>query len=81
MTVTAKPKICVEDGNLMVHGKRLLSEVPNNILVSPAHSNGAAFLGAISSHTKSLHVFPLGILQYVPFFNYFPSLLLSQTPT
>ncbi|KAF7804085.1 putative galactinol--sucrose galactosyltransferase 2 [Senna tora] len=60
MTVT--PKICVNDGKLMVHGKTILSEVPQNIVLSPAPASGA-FVGATSSHTKSLHVFPMGLLQ------------------
>lgn len=64
MTVT--PKILINDGNLVVHGKTILSEVPDNIVVTPGNGKGivtGAFVGATASNTKSLHVFPIGVLQ------------------
>ncbi|PNX54393.1 putative galactinol-sucrose galactosyltransferase 2-like protein, partial [Trifolium pratense] len=64
MTVT--PKISVNDGNLVVHGKTILKGVPENVVFTPGSGNGlitgGAFIGATASHTKSLHVFPIGIL-------------------
>lgn len=73
MTVT--PKISVNDGNLMVHGKTILSGVPDNIVVTQGSGKGivtGAFIGATASNTKSLHVFPIGVLQEVllPFITY-----------
>ncbi|RHN79116.1 putative galactinol--sucrose galactosyltransferase, Alpha-galactosidase [Medicago truncatula] len=68
MTVT--PKISVNDGNLMVHGKTILSGVPDNIVVTQGSGKGivtGAFLGATASNIKSLHVFPIGVLQDLRF--------------
>ncbi|XP_012569290.1 probable galactinol--sucrose galactosyltransferase 2 [Cicer arietinum] len=68
MTVT--PKISVNDGNLVVHGKTILKGVPENIVLTPGSGNGlltGAFIGATASHTKSLHVFPIGILEGLRF--------------
>ncbi|XP_020219140.1 probable galactinol--sucrose galactosyltransferase 2 [Cajanus cajan] len=69
MTVT--PKISVsDDGNLVVHGKTILSGVPKNILLSPGTGDGlmtGAFIGATSSNSKSLHVFPMGVLEDLRF--------------
>jgi raffinose synthase len=65
MTVTL-PRISVNDGNLMVHGKTILSGVPDNIVLTPATGKDivtGAFIGATASNTKSLHVFPIGVLQ------------------
>ncbi|MCI62821.1 putative galactinol-sucrose galactosyltransferase 2, partial [Trifolium medium] len=56
MTVT--PRISVNDGNLVVQGKTILSEVPDNIVLTPGIGNGivtGAFIGATASNTKSLH--------------------------
>lgn len=64
MTVT--PNICVNDGKLVVHGKTILNGVPDNIMLTPGCGVGlvaGAFLGATASHSKSLHVFPIGILE------------------
>ncbi|KAH6819379.1 seed imbibition 2 [Perilla frutescens var. frutescens] len=66
MTVT--PKICVNDGNLVVHGKTILTGVPDNIVLTPGSGGGlvaGAFIGATASHSKSLHVFPVGVLEDV----------------
>ncbi|XWS47860.1 hypothetical protein CRYUN_Cryun13aG0021700 [Craigia yunnanensis] len=60
MTITATP--FVKDGCLMVRGKVVLTEVPNNIIVSQA-SSGSAFLGATSAIPNSRHVFTLGVLE------------------
>ncbi|KAK7336568.1 hypothetical protein VNO77_17113 [Canavalia gladiata] len=68
MTVT--PKICVHDGKLVVHGKTILTGVPDNIVLSPGSGNGlltGAFVGATASHCKSLHVFPIGVLEGLRF--------------
>lgn len=64
MTVT--PKITVNDGKLVVHGKTLLTGVPDNIVLTPGSGAGlvaGAFVGATASHSKSLHVFPMGVLE------------------
>ncbi|XP_056158815.1 probable galactinol--sucrose galactosyltransferase 2 [Syzygium oleosum] len=64
MTVT--PKISVNDGNLVVHGKTILTGVPDNIVLTPGTGVGlvaGAFIGATASHSKSLHVFPVGVLE------------------
>ncbi|XP_051150442.1 probable galactinol--sucrose galactosyltransferase 2 [Andrographis paniculata] len=68
MTVT--PKISVNDGNLVVHGKTILTGVPDNIVLTPGSGVGlvtGAFIGATASHSKSLHVFPVGVLEDVRF--------------
>lgn len=64
MTVT--PNITISDGNLVVHGKTILTGVPDNIVLT--HESGVglvagAFMGATASHSKSLHVFPVGVLE------------------
>lgn len=64
MTIT--PKISIDDGNLVVHGKTILKGVPENIVLTPGTGSGlitGAFIGATSSNSKSLHVFPVGILE------------------
>ncbi|CAI9761153.1 unnamed protein product [Fraxinus pennsylvanica] len=68
MTVT--PNITISDGNLVVHGKTILTGVPDNIVLT--HGSGVglvagAFMGATTSHSKSLHVFPVGVLEGVRF--------------
>lgn len=68
MTVT--PKISINDGNLVVHGKTLLTGVPDNIVLTPGSGVGlveGAFIGATASHSKSLHVFPVGVLEGLRF--------------
>ncbi|KAI3811709.1 hypothetical protein L1987_21438 [Smallanthus sonchifolius] len=68
MTIT--PKISIDDGNLVVHGKTILKGVPENIVLTPGTGSGlitGAFIGASSSNSKSLHVFPVGILEDLRF--------------
>ncbi|KAL5986681.1 putative galactinol--sucrose galactosyltransferase 2 [Asimina triloba] len=68
MTVT--PKISINDGNLVVHGKTILTGVPDNIVLTPGSGVGlvtGAFIGATSSDSKSLHVFPMGTLEGLRF--------------
>ncbi|XP_028088732.1 probable galactinol--sucrose galactosyltransferase 2 isoform X2 [Camellia sinensis] len=68
MTVT--PKISISDGNLVVHGKTILTGVPDNIVLTPGSGVGlfaGAFIGATAEHSKSLHVFPVGILEGLRF--------------
>ncbi|KAI6696762.1 hypothetical protein NL676_016881 [Syzygium grande] len=65
-TMTVTPKISVSDGNLVVHGKTILTGVPDNIVLTPGTGVGlvaGAFIGATASHSKSLHVFPVGVLE------------------
>ncbi|XP_010554842.1 PREDICTED: probable galactinol--sucrose galactosyltransferase 2 [Tarenaya hassleriana] len=65
MTIT--PKICVQNDNLVVEGKTILTKVPDNIIVTPGTAGAGrvagAFIGATSDHNKSLHVFPIGVLE------------------
>lgn len=60
--------ISVADGNLMVLGSKVLSQVHDNVLVTPP-SGGAllngAFLGVASDQKGSRRVFPIGKLEYV----------------
>ncbi|CAK9165091.1 unnamed protein product [Ilex paraguariensis] len=68
MTVT--PKISINDGNLVVHGKTILTGVPDNIVLTPGAGVGlvvGAFIGATASNSKSLHVFPIGALEGLRF--------------
>ncbi|KAF8043994.1 hypothetical protein BT93_A2084 [Corymbia citriodora subsp. variegata] len=68
MTVT--PKISINDGNLVVHGKTILTGVPDNIVLTPGSGVGlvaGTFIGATASHSKSLHVFPVGVLEDLRF--------------
>ncbi|KAL5053501.1 hypothetical protein RYX36_034183 [Vicia faba] len=63
MTVT--PKISINDGNLVIHGKTILSAVSDNIVLTPGTGKGietSAYIGATVSNTKSIHVFPVGVL-------------------
>ncbi|CAH1425085.1 unnamed protein product [Lactuca virosa] len=68
MTIT--PKISIDGANLVVHGKTVLKNVPENIVLTPGTGSGlvtGAFIGATSSNTKSLHVFPVGVLEDLRF--------------
>ncbi|KAG8648884.1 hypothetical protein MANES_08G049600v8 [Manihot esculenta] len=66
MTIT--PKISINDGKLVVHGKTILTGVPDNIVLTPAGGLVAgAFIGATASHSKSLHVFTVGVLEGLRF--------------
>ncbi|GAB2221591.1 hypothetical protein Droror1_Dr00012776 [Drosera rotundifolia] len=68
MTVT--PKISIDNGNLVVHGKTILTGVPDNIVLTPGTGAGllaGAFIGATASNSKSLHVFPVGTLEGLRF--------------
>ncbi|CAN6696467.1 unnamed protein product [Malus baccata var. baccata] len=68
MTVGAG--ISVEDGNLVVLGNKVLSEVHDNVVVTPA-SGGAltngAFIGVQSDQVGSRRVFPIGKLEGLRF--------------
>jgi hypothetical protein len=70
MTVGAG--IGVAEGNLVVLGKRVLRDVHENIVVTPA-SGGAlvngAFIGVRSNQTGCRRVFPIGKLEYVTCFS------------
>ncbi|CAK9157183.1 unnamed protein product [Ilex paraguariensis] len=68
MTVT--PNISINDGNLVVQGKTILTGVPENIVLTPGSGVGlvtGAFIGATASHSKSHHVFPVGTLEGLRF--------------
>lgn len=64
MTVT--PGIKISDGSLVVYGKTILTDVPDNIVLTSGTGAGlmaGAFIGAAASDSKSLHVFPMGTLR------------------
>lgn len=61
MTITERPSI--KDSCLMEREKVVLTEVPPNIIIKPVHSETAAFIGASSAESSSLHVFSLGVLE------------------
>jgi hypothetical protein len=66
MTVGAG--ITVADGNLMVLGKKVLSNVHDNVLVTPPSCGSllnGAFIGVQSDQKGSRRIFPIGKLQYV----------------
>ncbi|KAF5474127.1 hypothetical protein F2P56_006056 [Juglans regia] len=68
MTVTSM--ISISNGNLVVHGKTILTGVPDNIVLTPGSGLGlvaGAFIGATAPHSKSLHVFPMGALEGLRF--------------
>ncbi|XP_071691877.1 probable galactinol--sucrose galactosyltransferase 2 [Rutidosis leptorrhynchoides] len=68
MTIT--PKISIDDGNLVVHGKTILKGVAENIVLRPGSGSGlasGAFIGSSFSNSKSLHVFPVGVLEDLRF--------------
>ncbi|XP_006489932.2 probable galactinol--sucrose galactosyltransferase 2 [Citrus sinensis] len=68
--MTVAPNISISDGNLVVHGKTILTGVPDNIILTPGNGVGlvaGAFIGATASHSKSLHVFPMGVLEDLRF--------------
>lgn len=72
MTVGAG--ISVGDGNLMVLGKKVLSQVHENVLVTPASGGSlinGAFIGVSSDQKGSRRVFPIGKLEYVHLFTKF----------
>lgn len=64
MTIT--PKISIDNGDLIVHGKTVLKGVPDNIMLTPGSGAGlvsGAFIGATDTNSKSHHVFPVGVLE------------------
>lgn len=65
MTIT--PKINLNDGKVVVHGKTILKGVPDNIVITPGSGGSGllsgAFIGASASKPKSRHVFPVGVLE------------------
>ncbi|CAA6659129.1 unnamed protein product [Spirodela intermedia] len=68
MTVT--PRIHVNDGNLVIQGKTILTAVPDNIVITPGSGAGlvaGAFVGATASASKSHLVFPIGTLEGLRF--------------
>ena len=48
---------------LMVRGKVVFNEVPQNVVVSLASLDSSAFIGATSTTQSSRHVFSLGFLE------------------
>ncbi|AET00866.1 putative alpha-galactosidase [Medicago truncatula] len=72
MTVGAG--ISVGDGNLMVLGKKVLSQVHENVLVTPASGGSlinGAFIGVSSDQKGSRRVFPIGKLEELRFMSLF----------
>ncbi|CAN6450438.1 unnamed protein product [Victoria cruziana] len=68
MTVGAG--VSIINGNLMVRGTRILTNVHDNIAISPAEGTSmtdGAFIGVRSEQIGSRHVFPVGILRELRF--------------
>ncbi|KAG8638751.1 probable galactinol--sucrose galactosyltransferase 2 [Manihot esculenta] len=77
MTITAAPS--VQNGCLMVRGKVLLTQVPENVNISAATCD-SAFVGAVSSTPSSRHVFSLGVLEGYRFLCLFRVKIWWMTP-
>jgi len=52
----------LKEGALSVDGKDVLTDVPENVVVTPL-TNSSAFVGATSNVEGSRHVFTLGVIQ------------------
>ncbi|KAK9154884.1 hypothetical protein Sjap_002364 [Stephania japonica] len=65
--MTVVSKISISNGNLVVHGKTILTGVPDNIVFTLGAGVAGAFIGASASDNKSLHVFPVGTLEGLRF--------------
>ncbi|KAL9832710.1 putative galactinol--sucrose galactosyltransferase 2 [Arabidopsis thaliana] len=68
MTITSN--ISVQNDNLVVQGKTILTKIPDNIILTPVTGNGfvsGSFIGATFEQSKSLHVFPIGVLEGLRF--------------
>ncbi|PON72347.1 Glycosyl hydrolase [Parasponia andersonii] len=61
MTIPAVPSI--KNGCLMVRGGVILTQVPENVVVTPI-SHEAAFIGACSETPSARLVFQLGVLEF-----------------
>ncbi|XP_047317130.1 probable galactinol--sucrose galactosyltransferase 2 [Impatiens glandulifera] len=62
--------ISINDRNLVVHGRTILTGVPDNIALTPEPTTGlvtGAFIGAKAETSKSLHIFPIGALEGLRF--------------
>ncbi|KAJ8431417.1 hypothetical protein Cgig2_004449 [Carnegiea gigantea] len=68
--MTGTPVIQLQNGRLLVNGDVVFTNVPENVVVSPAPS-GAAFVGASSPTPSSRHVFSLGVFQGINFVSLF----------
>ncbi|KAK8914319.1 putative galactinol--sucrose galactosyltransferase 2 [Platanthera zijinensis] len=55
-------KAFIKDGALMINGRKTLSAVPDNVVVTPS-SSGSLLIGAVSPEKRSRHVFKLGIIE------------------
>ncbi|EXB64620.1 hypothetical protein L484_017952 [Morus notabilis] len=60
MFLSSKPVL--KDGTLSISGKEALTEVPENVVVTPL-TNSSAFVGATSTDSSSRHVFKLGVIR------------------
>ncbi|KAM6585512.1 hypothetical protein CsatB_012514 [Cannabis sativa] len=68
MFVNAKPVL--KDGALSIGGKGALTNVPDNVVVTP-FTNSSAFVGATSADESARHVFKLGVIRDVRFLSLF----------
>ncbi|XP_062088022.1 probable galactinol--sucrose galactosyltransferase 2 isoform X1 [Humulus lupulus] len=62
MFLSAKPAL--KDGALSIGGKDALTNVPDNVVVTP-FTNSSAFVGATSTIESARHVFKLGVIRDV----------------
>lgn len=65
MFLSTKPAL--KDGTLSFNGSDALTNVPDNVVVTP-FTNSSAFVGATSKDASSRHVFKLGVIRYFTFF-------------
>ncbi|XP_042479567.1 probable galactinol--sucrose galactosyltransferase 1 [Macadamia integrifolia] len=72
--MTVGSGISVSDGKLMVSGNCILSDVHQDIVITPARGDGlinGAFIGVLSDHKGSHLVFPVGKLEGLRFLSIF----------
>lgn len=60
MFLSTKPVL--KDGTLSISGNEALTEVPDNVVVTPL-TDSSAFVGATSTEASSRHVFKLGVIE------------------
>lgn len=60
MFIGTRPAL--KEGALSIDGKDVLTDVPENVVVTPL-TNSSAFVGATSNVKASRHVFSLGVIQ------------------
>ncbi|KAF3783844.1 putative galactinol--sucrose galactosyltransferase 1 [Nymphaea thermarum] len=68
--MTVGSGVSIVNGNLVVRGTRILTNVHENVTITPAEGTSltdGAFIGVQSEQIGSRHVFPVGVLQELRF--------------